>query len=71
MMLVRVEGLTPRQQQIADLLWVADTDDALRTILRMFGDEAKLVQEMIVLAAIDQVEDVDLANNVIDFIRRK
>jgi hypothetical protein len=71
MMLVRVEGLTPRQQQIADLLWVADTDDALRTILRMFGDEAKLVQEMIVLAAIDQVEDVDLANNVIDFIRSK
>ncbi len=70
-MLVRVEGLTPRQQQIADLLWVADTDDALRTILRMFGDEAKLVQEMIVLAAIDQVEDVDLANNVIDFIRSK
>ncbi len=70
-MVVRVEGLTPRQQQIADLLWVADTDDALRTILRMFGDEAKLVQEMIVLAAIDQVEDVDLANNVIDFIRSK
>ena len=70
-MLVRVEGLTPRQQQIADLLWVADTDDALRTILRMFGDEAKLVQEMIVLAAIDQVEDVDLANNIIDFIRSK
>lgn len=70
-MLVKVEGLSRRQQQIADMLWVADTDAELHTIYRMFGDEAKLIQEMIVLAAIDQNEEVNLANNVIDFIRSK
>lgn len=70
-MIVQIEGLSARQRQIADMLWVADNEQ-LKTIFRMFGQEAKLVQEMMLLAAIDQEQqDVEMANNVIDFIRNK
>lgn len=70
-MIIQIEGLSARQRQIADMLWVADNEQ-LKTIFRMFGQEAKLVQEMMLLAAIDQEQnDVEMANNVIDFIRNK
>ena len=70
-MIIQIEGLSARQRQIADMLWVADNEQ-LKTIHRMFGQEAKLVQEMMLLAAIDQEQqDVEMANNVIDFIRNK
>lgn len=70
-MIIQIEGLSARQRQIADMLWVADNEQ-LKTIFRMFGQEAKLVQEMMILAAIDQEQqDVEMANNVIDFIRNK
>lgn len=70
-MIIQIQGLSARQRQIADMLWVADNEQ-LKTIFRMFGQEAKLVQEMMLLAAIDQEQnDVEMANNVIDFIRNK
>lgn len=70
-MIIQIEGLSARQRQIADMLWVADNEQ-VKTIFRMFGQEAKLVQEMMLLAAIDQEQnDVEMANNVIDFIRNK
>lgn len=71
-MIVQIEGLSPRQCQIADLLWVAD-EEQLQTIFRLYGSEARLVQEMMILAAIDQEpnQDFEMANNVIDFVRRR
>lgn len=66
---MKIQGLSKRQRQIADLLWVAQTDDELRLIFRLYGDEARVVQNMMIAQGLDEVLDVDLANNVLDRFR--
>ena len=66
---MKIQGLSKRQRQIADLLWVAQTEDELRLIFRLYGDEARVVQDMMVAQGLDEVLDVDLANNVLDRFR--
>jgi len=66
---MKIQGLSKRQRQIADLLWVAQTEDELRLIFRLYGDEARVVQDMIIAQGLDEVLDVDLANNVLDRFR--
>ena len=67
-MSVEIQGLSKRQCQIADMLWVADASQ-LKTILRMFGDEARVVQNMMIAAVLDQNTDTDLAKSVLDQFR--
>lgn len=66
---MKIQGLSKRQRQIADLLWVAQTDDELRLIFRLYGDEARVVQDMMIAQGLDEVLDVDLANSVLDRFR--
>lgn len=66
---MQISGLSKRQRQIADLLWVAENDAELAVIFRLYGDEARTVQNMMVATALDDVSEVDLANNVLDQFR--
>lgn len=66
---MKIQGLSQRQRQIADLLWVAQTEDELRVIFRLFGDEARVVQNMMIAQGLDDVEEVSLANSVLDRFR--
>jgi len=66
---MKIQGLSKRQRQIADLLWVAQTQDELRLIFRLYGDEARVVQNMMIAQGLDEVLDVDLANSVLDRFR--
>jgi hypothetical protein len=66
---MKIQGLSKRQRQIADLLWVAQTQDELRLIFRLYGDEARVVQDMMIAQGLDEVLDVDLANSVLDRFR--
>lgn len=68
---VQIQGLTKRQRQIADLLWVAQQDEEVKVIFRLFGDEARVVQNIMIATALDEVTEVDLANDVLDKFRLK
>ena len=55
----------PAQVKIADLLWVAETQEEVNSILRVFGHDARVVYNMMLAATFDQVEDTPDADRVI------
>ena len=57
------------QHLIADLLWTASSQDEVASILRRFGHDARVVYELMIAATFDQVEDTDLAEQVLDKFR--
>lgn len=52
---------TAAQHKIADLLWVAETQDEVNSILRVFGHDARVVYELMIAATFDDVEDTSQA----------
>lgn len=54
-----------RQVDIADLLWEAQDDQAVKKILKHYGKEAEVVHNMMVSHYLDSVTDTDLANEII------
>lgn len=61
---------TKLQTHIADLLWQAQTHDEVKSIFAVYGNEALVVQQMIIAHALDQVDDTEMAEIVIDSIKR-
>lgn len=57
------------QHKIADLLWVAQSQQEVNMILRVFGHDAHVVYNMMIAATFDQIEDTLDANRVIDKFR--
>ena len=55
----------PAQVKIADLLWVAETQEEVNRILRVFGHDARVVYNMMLAATFDQVEDTPDEDRVI------
>jgi len=53
------------QHKIADLLWVAETQQEVNMILRVFGHDARVVYELMTAATFDQVDDTPDAERVI------
>ena len=51
----------PAQVKIADLLWVAQSQEEVNSILRVFGHDARVVYEMMIAATFDDVEDTSQA----------
>lgn len=47
----------PAQVKIADLLWVAETQEEVNVILKVFGHDARVVYELMTAATFDQIED--------------
>lgn len=60
---------TPDQVKIADLLWVAETQEEVNVILKVFGHDARVVYELMIAATYDQVEDTPDADRVIQRYR--
>lgn len=56
---------TPQQHAIADLLWTAQTEDEVAEIVRTYGRAAVVVREMMIAAAMDEINDTDLAKEVL------
>jgi hypothetical protein len=59
----------PAQVKIADLLWVAETQEEVNVILKVFGHDARVVYELMTAATFDQIEDTPDADRVIDRFR--
>jgi hypothetical protein len=59
----------PDQIKIADLLWVAETQEEVNVILKVFGHDARVVYELMIAATYDQVEDTPDADRVIQRYR--
>ncbi len=59
-----------QQHKIADLLWVAQSQEEVNAILRVFGHDAQVVYHMMTAASFDDCTDTDLAESVIDSIRK-
>jgi len=55
----------PTQVAIADLLWVAETDEEVAVIRKVFGRDADIVYNMMVAATFDQYTDTPDADRVI------
>jgi hypothetical protein len=62
---------TPAQVAIADLLWVAQTQEEVNVILKVFGHDARVVYELMIASAFDQVEETQQAERVLVDIMRK
>jgi hypothetical protein len=62
---------TAAQHKIADLLWVAQTEEEVNVILKVFGHEARVVYELMMAASFDQVEETHLAERVLIDIMSK
>ena len=69
-----LEGLSPLQIEIANVLWQIDTeaeiDSFIQTLPKRYIPEAIAVKELMVAACIDQAledtEDLDLAKEVLE-----
>ena len=55
--MITIQGLSPTQYAIADKLWTEESADAITALMLVFGrEQVKVVQEMMTLAALDQIE---------------
>ena len=73
---MQLEGLTQLQVAIADHLWTLDTLDEVNEYINKLPKrqrgQARLVQAMIEIAAIDDIiadDDLDLANEAISLVK--
>ncbi len=57
------------QVKIADLLWVAETQEEVNVILKVFGRDARVVYDMMLAATFDQVSNTPDADRVIQQFR--
>ena len=59
------------QIAIADLFWVAQTQEEVNVILKVFGHDARVVYELMLAASFDQVQETHLAERVLVDIMAK
>lgn len=57
------------QVSIADMLWDAKNEDAVKEILATYGKDAEVVYSMMVSHYLDSVTDTELANEVIRSVK--
>lgn len=62
---------TPNQFMIADLLWACQTAEEVGVVLKVFGQEAVTVRELMIASAIDDIQETDLAERVLVDIMSK
>ena len=62
---------TAAQVAIADLLWVAQSEEEVNVILKVFGHDARVVYDLMLAASFDQVEETHLAERVLVDIMSK
>lgn len=50
-----------KQHEIADLLWTAADEAEVAEIVQQYGKDAVVVREMMIAAAMDEIDDTELA----------
>ena len=68
-MTIEIQFATAKQVEIAEALWEAETTQEVDILLDKYGREGYVVRDMILTAKIDEVQDTDLAEQVIERIR--
>jgi hypothetical protein len=60
-----------KQHHIADLLWEAKDQKAVKIILKLFGHDAHVVYNMMMAAYFDEHMDTDIAVEVLNTIAKR
>lgn len=50
-----------KQHKIADLLWIAVDEQEVAEIIKQYGRDAVVVRELMIAAAMDEIDDTELA----------
>jgi threonine dehydratase len=62
---MQIQFETAKQHEIADLLWVAEDEAEVAAVIRKFGKDAVVVREMMIAAAMDDIDDTELAVEIL------
>lgn len=60
-----------RQCEIADLMWEAQDNDEIQQIIKKFGDDAIIVYTMMMASYYDQINDTNIALEILNNIFHK
>jgi len=67
--MIQLEGLTTKQSVLCDVIWRLDTrervDAFIRTLPKKDRMDAEVLVELMILAYIDEVEDVGMAQKLL------
>jgi hypothetical protein len=73
--MITIEGLSKKQRALADILWAMDGTEQVQAFIAALHPkdrvEAQTVCEMMILACIDECEDVEIAEQVLVDIMSK
>lgn len=65
---MEIQFQNEQQVKIADLLWQAEDQDSVELILKTFGKDGRVVHQLMIAAAMDQITDTDIAKQALDQI---
>lgn len=68
---MRLELATAQQHAIADLLWSAENLVQVQEIIHTYGHVARVVYELMIATAFDDVQTTDLAEPILKQFTRK
>jgi hypothetical protein len=73
--MITIQGLNKKQRALADILWAMDGTEQVHAFIAALHPkdrtDAKTVCELMILACIDECEDVELAEQVLVDIMSK
>jgi hypothetical protein len=73
--MITIQGLNKKQRALADILWAMDGTEQVHAFIAALHPkdriDAKTVCEMMILACIDECEDVEIAEQVLVDIMSK
>lgn len=69
-MTIEIQFATARQVEIAEALWDTETTQEVETLLSEYGREGYVVRDMILAAKLDEVQTTDLAELVLERVRK-
>jgi len=73
--MITIQGLSKKQRALADILWAMDGTEQVHAFIAALHPkdrtDAKTVCELMILACIDECEDVELAEQVLVDIMSK
>jgi len=61
---------TPKQHMIATLLWEAPDDLTVQAVLRIYGAEARAIQDLMIVTSLDRVDNVEEAQSILQSFRK-
>ena len=66
---MRIEFANEIQSHIADLMWTAESTEKIKDIIKVYGKDAEIVFHMIMAHYYDTIDDIDLAEEVLEKFR--